>query len=80
MQFLNISTIFIIAKESMYKTVKFCVRYNGSYSEFISSKVGVKQGDSSSMLLFFNDLMTSIDSNTNGIFTYDDAKLFTVLF
>ena len=80
---LNISTTFTNAIQSMYNTVRSCVRYNGSYSDFISSKIGVKQGDPSSSLLFLlfvNDIINNIDSNIDGIFTYDEVKFFMLLF
>ena len=60
---LNISTTLTNAKQSMYNTVESFSRYNGSFSEYISSKIGVKQRDPSLsllVLLFVNDILNTI--------------------
>ena len=38
--------------QSIYTTVKSCVKYRSSYSKFFDSSIGLKQGDPSSPLLF----------------------------
>ena len=56
----NVSCKLVNAIRSMYLTVKSCVRYKSSYSEFFSSSIGLKQGDPSSPLLFMlfvNDIV-----------------------
>ncbi|XP_053399819.1 uncharacterized protein LOC128557111 [Mercenaria mercenaria] len=71
------------ALKAMYSTVKSCVRYNHSQSDFFESHVGLKQGDPSSPLLFMffvNDLMNNINSDLNDIFTIEEMKLFLLLY
>ena len=48
----RISCKMVRALKAMYSTVKACIRYNQSYSDFIDSNFGVKQGDPSSPMLF----------------------------
>lgn len=67
----------------MYATVKLCIKYNNSFSQFFDSQIGLKQGDPSSptiFMLFVNDMIDSVNSNINDIFTIDDIKLFIILF
>ena len=55
----------------MYTTVKLCVKYNNTFSQFFNSYIGLKQGDPSSPLLFMlfvNGMLQHINSNLNGIF------------
>ena len=68
---------------SMYITVKSCVRYNSSYSEFFSLNNGLKQGDPSSPLLFMffvNDIVDNINSDLEHIFTLKVLKLFLIMY
>ena len=70
------------ALKAMYSTVKACIRYNQSYSDFIHSNFGVKQGDPSSPMLFMmfiNDLNENIYNDLEGIFTLNGIKLFLLL-
>ncbi|XP_060567678.1 uncharacterized protein LOC132726376 [Ruditapes philippinarum] len=48
----NISTRFVKAMKSMYTTVKSCVRYNSTYSDFFNSHIGLKQVVPRSPLFF----------------------------
>ena len=76
-------TLVVKAVKSMYATVKLCIKYKNSFSHFFYSQIGLKQGDPSSpilFMLFVNDMIDSINSNINDIFTIDDIKLFIILF
>ena len=67
----------------MYTTVKLCIRYKSSFSQFFSSHIGLKQGDPSSPLLFMlfvNDIVNNINADLNGVFTINELKLFLILF
>ena len=67
----------------MYASVKLCIKYNNTFSQFFDSHIGLKQGDPSSpilFMLFVNDMIDSINSNLNGIFTINEMKLFLILF
>ena len=67
----------------LYKTVRSAIKYNGQTSIPIKSYLGVKQEDPSSSLsfmMFVNDIMTSINTDLDGIFSINDFKLFLILF
>ena len=67
----------------MYSTVRAIFKHNRQTSNEINSRVGVKQGDPSSSLLFMmfvNDIVSSINMDLNGIFSTEDMKVFLVLF
>lgn len=67
----------------MYSTLKLCLRFKDSFSQFFSSNSGLKQGDTSSLILFVlfvNDMKDCINSNLNEILTIDDLKMFLILF
>ena len=71
------------ALQAMYSNVKACIRHNNSYSAFIDSKFGVKQGDPSSPLIFMmfiNDINQHINSDLNGIFSINDINVFLLLY
>ena len=79
----NVSCKFVTALKAMYKTVKLCIRYKSSFSQFFTSYIGLKQGDPSSPLLFMlfvNDIINNINTDLNGIFTINELKLFLILF
>ena len=79
----HVSCKLVKAIKSMYSTVKLCIRYKNTFSEFFSSYIGLKQGDPSSPLLFMlfvNDILENINSNVDGIFTVNELKLFLILF
>ena len=79
----NVSTKFVKALQSMYSVVKSCIRYKSNTSAFLSSHIGVKQGDPSSSLLFLffvNDIISNINDNIEGIFTINEMKMYILLF
>lgn len=79
----NVSCKFVKAIRSMYTTVKLCIKYKSSFSQYFSSHIGLKQGDPSSPLLFMlfvNDILDNINANLGDIFTVDELKLFLILF
>ena len=75
----NVSTKMTKAIKAMYSSVKSAVKHKGEISATIDSKLGVKQGDPSSSLLFMmfvNDIISNINTNLEGIVTIDELKLF----
>ena len=63
----------------MYCSIKSCIRYKGIKSDFINSKIGVKQCDPSTSLLclfFLNDIIQHINTDKDGIMTLEELKLF----
>ena len=79
----NVSCKLVRAIKSMYNTVKSCVKYKSSFSSFFESNIGLKQGDSSSPLLFMlfvNDVVENINSDLENIFSVNELKLFLILF
>ena len=52
-------------------------------SDFFDSNIGVKQGDTSStllFLLFINDILSNINTDIDGLFTLNEVKLFLLVF
>ena len=79
----NVSSKMVRALKAMYTVVKAYIRHYRSYSEFIDSHFGVKQGDPSSpmiFIIFLNDLEESIRDGLDGIFTIEDIKIFLLLY
>ena len=79
----NVSSKMTNAIKAMYSTVRAIIKHNRQTSNVINSNSGVKQGDPSSSLLFMmfvNDIVSSINTDLNGIFSTEDMKLFLVLF
>jgi len=79
----NVSYKIIAAIKAMYNVVKACVKYKGNTSEFFASKVGIKQGDPSSSLMFLffiNDITNCINDELDGIITIEHIKLFMLIF
>ena len=77
----NISSRLVKAIKSIYNTVKLCVRYKSSFSQFFESNIGLKQGDPSSPLLFMlfvNDIVDNINSDLRNIFSVNELKLFLI--
>ena len=75
----NVSSKVTKAIKAMYSTVKSAIKYNRETSNYITSNLGVKQGDPSSSLLFMmfvNDILANINSNLDGIFTVNEIKIF----
>ena len=67
----------------MYSRVCSIIKHNHQLSNVITSNLGVKQGDPSSSLLFMmfvNDIVTSINTDLDGIFSTGELKLFLILF
>ena len=79
----NVSSKIVKALKSMYSVVKNCVRYNGGFSEYINSHIGIKQGDPSSPMLFMmfiNDIIQCVNDDLEGVFTVQDIRLFLLLY
>jgi hypothetical protein len=79
----NVSTKFVKAVTAMYSSVRSYVRHSSKLSEPIISNVGLKQGDPSSPLLymlFVNDILESINSDLQNLFSIDTIKLFIILY
>ena len=79
----NINTKFVQTVKSMYTTVKSCIRYNSTYSNFFYSHIGFKQGDLSSPMIFMffvDELIDNINTDLEGIFTINEINLFLILF
>lgn len=79
----HVSTKLVRAISSMYAVVKSCIRYKSSLSGFLSSHIGLKQGDPSSpmmFMMFINDTTQYINSDFNSIFTIDEFQLFMLLY
>ena len=79
----NISVKFVKALCSMYTVVKSCIRYHYCWSFFFNSHVGLKQGDPSSPLLFMmfiNDIVEKINDDFNEIFSFQELRLFILLY
>ena len=79
----NISTKITNAIKSMYSVVRSVIKHNGKLSNSIHSHLGVKQGDPSSSLLFMmfvNDIVKSVKTDLDGLFSTDELKLFLILY
>lgn len=79
----NVSCKLVKAIKSMYNTVKLCIKYKSSFSQFFDSHIGLKQGDPSSPLLFMlfvNDIIDNINSDLSHIFSVNELKLFLILY
>ena len=79
----NVSLKITNALKAMYAVVKSAVKHQGNISNNIHSQLGVKQGDPSSSLLFMmfvNDILTTINTELEGIFTINEVKLFLLAY
>ena len=79
----HVSSKMINAMKATYATVRSIIKHNHQLSNTITSNLGVKQGDPSSSLLFMmfvNDIVTSINTDLDGIFSIGELKLFLILF
>ena len=79
----NIHCKMVKALKAMYSCIRSCIRYKGKYSQFFYSFTGLKQGDPSSPLLymmFVNDIMDNINTDIDDLFTYDELKVFLLLY
>ena len=69
--------------KAIYKKVKSCIKVHGNLSRYFESYMGVKQGGPLSPLLFIlfiNDMETSIYDQSADLVTFDEFKLFLLLF
>ena len=67
--------------KSMYSKLKCCVKFNGHFSNFFTSNIGLMQGESLSTLLYsfyVNDM--EIELINNGCQTYELKSLNLFLF
>ena len=74
----------------MYQKIESCIRHNGSISLNFISKVGVRQGEDLSPVLFslyLNDLQSNMESNSSAALELKDPgdlsvwlKLFILLY
>lgn len=67
----------------MYSEVKSCIRYKSSLSGFFNSRMGLKQGDPSSPLMFMmfiNDIADNINTDLENIFTIEQIQFFMLLY
>ena len=79
----KVSSKLVKTLNAMYSVVKSCVRHRSAYSRFFHSYIGLKQGDPCSpilFMLFINDIVQNIKSDSNDIFTVDDMQLFLLLY
>ena len=73
----------IKALQSMYNSVKACVRYNNKCSQFFDTNAGVKQGDPMSPVLFIcfiNDILESTSNENGDAMSINDFNLFMLLY
>ena len=69
--------------ESIYKSVKACIKYNNKLSDFMKSDSGLKQGEPLSPILFMffiNDIITCIEPHAEDTISVDDVVLFMLLY
>ena len=67
----------------MYSVVRSVIRHNSKLSNSNNSYLGVKQEDPSSSLLFMmfiNDIVTSVRTDIEGLFSIDEIELFLILY
>ena len=64
------------AIKAMYSSVKSAVKHKGEISATIDSELCVKQGDTSSFMMFVNDIISNINTNLEGIVNINELKLF----
>ena len=73
----------IKALQSMYNSVKACVRYNNKCSQFFDINAGVKQGDPLSPVLFkffINDILESTSNENGDAMSINGFNLFMLLY
>ncbi len=79
----GVSETMVKALRAMYDNVNACVRFNGRYSDFLSSKKGVKQGDPLSPVLFIffiNDMLENVGPGDGSAVNVNDVNLCILLY
>jgi hypothetical protein len=79
----GVSTKMVRMLQSMYLSVKSCVRANGELTDFFDSYMGVKQGEPLSPLLFLffvNDMQQSLHTDDIDVFTLEEIQIYLLLF
>ena len=69
------------ALQSMYSTVKSCVRVNGTLSEFFDNYIGVKQREPLSPLLFIfivNDMSSYLQTDSLDYLSIDELQIYMI--
>ena len=69
--------------QSIYKSVKSCVKVNGHLTDYFESYMGVKQGEPLSPLMFIfflHDISSSINNNHIDSISLDEIHIFMLLF
>jgi len=79
----NVSSKLITALKAMYSSIQSCIKINQhQYTEYITSTIGVKQGDPASSILclfFLNDIIKTINTDNVDVLTLGQTKLFMLL-
>ena len=79
----GVSTKMVQMLQSIYRSVKSCVRVHGSSTNFFDSHTGVKQGEPLSPLLFtlfLNDMYTSMYDEMADMVSLDELKMLLLMF
>ena len=73
----------IKALQTMYQSVKACVRYKNVFSSFCNIHPGVQQGGPLSLvlfILFINDLLVRTSEDDTTVVTVNQINLFMLLY
>ena len=79
----GVSSKMVNMLQSIYKSVKSCVKVNGHLTDYFESYMGVKQGEPLSPLmfiLFLNDISSAINDNHIDSLSLDEIQIFMLLF